>query len=99
MITLFLIIWLSLGLKSQVFEQLTQQTERKEPLANFDKLIQLQQKNIEEKIDFLGLDLLKETLHSIPKERHRQAFLDGFKVLLSEDKINSLSVCWKRMYY
>lgn len=60
---------------------------------------QLQQKNIEEKIDFLGLDLLKETLHSIPKERHRQAFLDGFKVLLSETEINSLLVCWKRMYY
>ncbi len=60
---------------------------------------QLQQKDIEKRIDFLGLDLLKETLHSIPKEKHRQAFLDGFKVLLSETEINSLSVCWKRMYY
>jgi hypothetical protein len=58
---------------------------------------QIQQKDIENKTDFLGLDLLKEMLHSIPKEKHRQAFLDGFKVLLSESEINTLSVCWKRM--
>jgi len=60
---------------------------------------QVQLKDIGKKIDFLGLDLLKETLHSIPKEKHRQAFLNGFKVLFSESEINSLSVCWKRMYY
>ena len=60
---------------------------------------QIQQKDIKNKIDFLGLDLLKETLQSIPKEKHRQAFLDGFKILLSESEINTLSVCWKRMYY
>ena len=60
---------------------------------------QIQKKDIKNKTDFLALDLLKETLHSIAKEKHRQAFLDGFKVLLSEPEINTLSVCWKRMYY
>ena len=59
---------------------------------------QVEQKSIQKKIDFLSLDLLKETLRSIPKEKHRQAFLDGFKVLFSESEINSFAVCWNRMY-
>ncbi|KZL48349.1 hypothetical protein A2T98_18460 [Nodularia spumigena CENA596] len=47
---------------------------------------------------FLALDLLKEKLSSIPKEKHRQAFLDGFKVIFSEHEINSFAVCWNKMY-
>ncbi|MBE9237036.1 hypothetical protein IQ227_13620 [Anabaena aphanizomenioides LEGE 00250] len=47
---------------------------------------------------FLALDILKENLLSIPKEKHRQAFLDGFKVIFSEPEINSFAVCWHKMY-
>jgi hypothetical protein len=59
---------------------------------------QINQKSIKQRIDFLDLDLLKQMLRSIPKEKHRQAFLDGFKILFSESEINSLAACWNRMY-
>lgn len=75
--------------------------------SNFEDVIsklgeiirQINNKKDENKLGyFLSLDLLKETLSSLPKEKHRQAFLDGFKVLFSESEINTLAVCWKRMY-
>ncbi|MBD2133874.1 hypothetical protein H6F47_15910 [Sphaerospermopsis sp. FACHB-1094] len=54
--------------------------------------------SIEQNYNFLALDILKENLRSIPKEKHRQAFLDGFKVIFSEPEINSFAVCWHKMY-
>ncbi|TAE55048.1 MAG: hypothetical protein EAZ87_21030 [Nostocales cyanobacterium] len=54
--------------------------------------------SIEQNYNFLALDILKENLRSIPKEKHRQAFLDGFKVIFSESEINSFAVCWYKMY-
>ena len=59
---------------------------------------QIQYNDTKENKRFLDLELLKETLHSIPREKHRQAFLDGFKVIFFDSKIHSLAVCWKRMY-
>ena len=58
----------------------------------------IESQNIEQNRNFLDLGLLKEKLQSIRKEKHRQAFLDGFKVIFSEDEINSFAVCWNKMY-
>jgi len=54
--------------------------------------------SIQQNQNFLALDILTENLRSIPKEKHRQAFLDGFKVIFSEPEINSFAVCWNKMY-
>lgn len=54
--------------------------------------------SLEQNYNFLALDILKENLRSIPKEKHRQAFLDGFKIIFSEPEINSFAVCWHKMY-
>jgi hypothetical protein len=54
--------------------------------------------NIVWKENYLSLDVLRDTLRSIPKEKHRQAFLDGFKVIFSASEIHSLAVCWNKMY-
>ena len=59
---------------------------------------QIQYNDTKENKRFLDLELLKETLHSIPRDKHRQAFLDGFKIIFSEPEIHSLAVCWKKMY-
>ena len=68
-------------------------------ILKLSKIIHLiDQKSMQERIEFLSLDLLKDMLRPIPKEKHRQAFLDGFKVLFSESEINSFAVCWNRMY-
>jgi len=58
---------------------------------------QINSQDIQEKYNFLSLDLLEEKLRSIPKEKYRQAFLDGFKVIFSEPEINSFAVCWYKM--
>jgi hypothetical protein len=66
-------------------------------LNQFESQIQLQ--NNRQDIDkFLALDILKEQLRFIPKEKHRQAFLDAFKVIFNESEIHSLAVCWNKMY-
>jgi len=73
---------------------------------NFDNIIsklnkiksQVEFQNYQQRIDFIDLELLKDQLRSIPKEKHRQAFLDGFKVIFSESEINSFAVCWHKMY-
>ena len=73
---------------------------------NFDNIIsklnkiksQVEFQNNQQRIDFIDLELLKDQLRSIPKEKHRQAFLDGFKVIFSESEINSFAVCWHKMY-
>lgn len=66
-------------------------------LNQFESQIQLQ--NNRQYLDnFLALDILKEQLRFIPKEKHRQAFLDAFKVIFNESEINSLAVCWNKMY-
>lgn len=54
--------------------------------------------DIQQNYNFLALDVLTEKVRFIPKEKHRQAFLDGFKVIFSEPEINSFAVCWNRMY-
>jgi len=62
-----------------------------------DIILQVSSQDIDERRYFLRLDILEEKLRSIPKEKHRQAFLDGFKVIFSEDEINSFGVCWYKM--
>ncbi|WP_242039582.1 hypothetical protein [Anabaena sphaerica] len=63
------------------------------------KLKKLRSKiQFQDRHNFLALNILKENLRSIPKEKHRQAFLDGFKVIFSEPEINSFAVCWHKMY-
>ncbi|HLP90434.1 MAG TPA: hypothetical protein VK184_17845 [Nostocaceae cyanobacterium] len=57
-----------------------------------------QSQDIKENYHFLSLSILTDNLRLIPKEKHRQAFLDAFKVIFSEDEINSFAVCWNRMY-
>ncbi len=73
---------------------------------NFNDLIsklrqiksKINSQSLQENYEFLALDILKENLRSIPKEKHRQAFLNGFKVIFSEPEINSFAVCWYKMY-
>lgn len=68
-------------------------------ISKLNKIIhKIQKQNNQERQSFLDLELLKEKLRSIPKEKHRQAFLDGFKVIFSESEINSFAVCWNKMY-
>lgn len=59
---------------------------------------QIQVQDIQQNYTFLALDTLTEKLRFIPKEKHRQAFLDAFKVIFSEPEINSFAVCWNKMY-
>ncbi|MEM9814796.1 MAG: hypothetical protein AAF827_00040 [Cyanobacteria bacterium P01_D01_bin.6] len=57
----------------------------------------IRNKTAEQRLEFLKLDTLEEYLVSIPKQRQRQAFADGFKGLFRGEEINSLAVCWNRM--
>jgi len=50
-------------------------------------------------VKFLALDILNEELRYILKENQRKSFLNAFKSLFREDKIDSLAVCWLKMDY
>ena len=57
----------------------------------------ISQLTVEERLDFLDLETLQVQLRSIPQQRHRQAFSDGFKGLFQDDEVKSFAVCWNRM--